>query len=118
MGFHDAAEMQRINERIRTPLTRIVDRAKQAGMVRPDIQPSDIGMVVTMLCTIADLGADVAPDLWRRYVPILLDGLRSGSPLPQPALTDDQFYAAMASHKQRLIARVQSPTACELPKSG
>jgi hypothetical protein len=86
--------------------------------VRSDIEPSDIGMVVTMLCTVADLSADVAPDLWRRYVPILLDGLRSGTPLPVPALTDDEFYEAMASHKQRLIARVQSSPACGLPKSG
>jgi AcrR family transcriptional regulator len=118
MGFHDAAEMQRINERIRGPLASIVTRAKQAGLIRPEVEASDIGLVVTMLCTIADLSADVAPDLWRRYVPILLDGLRSGSPLPVPALTDDQFYEAMSRHKQRLIAQAKNPGTCELPKSG
>ena len=117
-GVHDPTEMHKINQRIRGPLNRIVERAKQAGVVRADVEPSDFGMVVMMLCTIADASADVAPDLWRRYVPMLLDGLRSGSPLPVAALSDDEFYAAMASHKQRQIARVQNPGACALPKFG
>jgi AcrR family transcriptional regulator len=118
VGFHDPSEMQKINERIRGPLAGIVERAKRAGVIRADIEPSDIGIVVTMLCTVADATADVAPQLWRRYVPILLDGLRAGSPLPVAALSDDQFYDAMASHKQQLVARAQGPGACALPKSG
>jgi hypothetical protein len=58
-----------------------------------------------MLCTVADVTGDVAPDLWRRYLPMLLDGLRAGSPLPLPALSQDDFRRAMVGYKQRL-ARV------------
>jgi len=121
MGFHNPTTMQRVNERIRGPLGDILDRAKQAGVVRPDVQTSDVGMVVMMLCTIADMTSDVAPTLWRRYVPMLLDGLRSGSPVPVPALSDDEFYEAMASHKQRLAARSDGSAPakpCLLPGSG
>lgn len=98
-----------------------MERAKEAGVVRDDVESSDIGMVVIMLCSIADLSADVSPGLWRRYVPLLLDGLRAGTPLPVPALSDDEFYEAMSSHKQRMAATAHAAGAgkpCALPKSG
>jgi AcrR family transcriptional regulator len=106
MGVHDNAEMERINDVISPLLTDLVDRAKAAGVVRPELDATDVGVAVMMLCTVADITADVEPGLWRRYLPMLLDGLRKGSPLPVPALSQDEFRTAMSSHKQRLLRAV------------
>lgn len=105
MGVHDAEELQRVNERISVPLRRIVDRAKAQGAIRQDIESTDIGVIVLMLCTVADITADLAPDLWRRYLPMLLDGLRSGTDLAVPAASEELMHEAMATYKRR-IARL------------
>ncbi len=102
MGVHDPEQMDRINERISGPLNLMVQRAKHAGTVRHDVEATDIGIVVLMLCTVADVTSDVAPDLWRRYLPMLLDGLRAGSDLPVPPVPEDVLRKAMNTHKQRL----------------
>jgi len=111
MGVHDTAEMDRINEIISPLLTDLVERAKAAGTVRDEVDSTDVGVAVIMLCTVADVTGDVAPDLWRRYLPMLLDGLRTGSDLPVPALSQEEFRQAMTSHKQRLIRAVTRSTA-------
>jgi AcrR family transcriptional regulator len=103
MGVHDPEQMERVSDRISTPLNTMVDRAKATGAVRPDLEVSDLGIVVLMLCTVADVTGDASPDLWRRYLPMLLAGLRSDVDLPVPPLPEDVMRKAMASHKQRLV---------------
>ncbi len=115
MGMHDPVEVERISERMREPLQVIVQRAKAAGAVRADIEPSDLGIVVMMLCTVADVSGDVAPELWRRYLPLLLDGLTGTRELPVTALDDDEMREAMMSHKQRLARAVQPAKATGEP---
>lgn len=102
MGVHDPERMEQVNERISGPLTTMVDRAKRAGTIRPEVEATDLGVVLLMLCTVADITGDAAPDLWRRYLPMLLDGLRAGSALPVPAVPEDVLRKAMNTHKQRL----------------
>jgi hypothetical protein len=71
--------------------------------VRADLEGTDIGVVLIMLCTVADIASDVAPDLWRRYLPMLMNGLRPGADLPVAPITDELFRTAVSTHKQRLI---------------
>jgi AcrR family transcriptional regulator len=105
MGMHDPAKMDEVNERISVPLREIVERCRRAGTLRADVEASDIGVVVMMLCTVADATGDTAPDLWRRYLPMLLAGLRADVELPVPALPEDVFRKAISSHKERLFNR-------------
>jgi len=101
---------EQIHDRITAPLQTLVVRAKEQGTLRPEAEVSDVGMVVTMLCNVADLTGDVAPDLWRRYQPMLLDGLRpGGSELPVPPIDDALLRQAMAAYKQGMRR------ACEVP---
>ena len=84
------------------PFGPLFERAKADGLIRPDAQPSDIGIILIMLCTVAETTADKSPYLWRRYLPILLNGLRAGGePLPAPALTDDELRSARAFAKRQ-----------------
>lgn len=107
MGVHDAEQMEQINDRLSAPLRSMVERAKGAGRIRPDVEVTDLGVVVLMLCTVADVTSDAAPGLWRRYLPMLLDGLRAGSELPVPPVPEDVLRKAMASHKQHLARLTQ-----------
>jgi AcrR family transcriptional regulator len=61
-------------------------RAKVAGAIRDDAEVSDVAAIVAMLCTVAEASNDHNPRLWRRYLPILLQGLRpGGAAMPEPA---------------------------------
>jgi AcrR family transcriptional regulator len=108
MGVHDPEQMEQINDRISPLLDELVTRAKATGALRADVETTDIGVVVMMLCTVADITGDVAPDLWRRYLPMLVNGLRPGADLPVPPISNDQLRTAMTTHKQRLIRAGQN----------
>jgi AcrR family transcriptional regulator len=80
-------------------------RAQASGDLRPDVRPTDLAGINFMVGSAADLGGDIAPELWRRYLAIVLDGLRSrrdgASPLPAAPLADSQLDAAMANCHER-----------------
>jgi AcrR family transcriptional regulator len=103
LGVHDDERVAQVNDRLSGPLRELVKRAKRTGSLRKDAEATDLGVVVMMLCLVADITGDVAPRLWRRYLPMLLDGLRPGGKLPVPPIGEDDLRAAMTSHKQRLL---------------
>ncbi|HEU5005893.1 MAG TPA: helix-turn-helix domain-containing protein [Jatrophihabitantaceae bacterium] len=104
LGVHDDELVTRVNDRLSAPLRDLVRRAKRSGSLRKDAEATDLGLAVMMLCMVADITGDVAPQLWRRYLPMLLDGLRpGGKKLPVPPIGEDDLRAAMTSHKQRLL---------------
>jgi AcrR family transcriptional regulator len=83
-------------------VTKLVRRAKEAGVVRQDIDTSDVPLINFMLNTVVDFGRDVKPDLYRRYLAIVIDGLRSREdlePLPVDALHVRDFQDALARWK-------------------
>jgi AcrR family transcriptional regulator len=84
-------------QRLRTNATAVFDRAKAAGVLRPDVSPFDSPLIQLMLGAVMDRTRDVEPELWRRYLGLLLDGLRpqAASPLPVEALTVDELDAVM-----------------------
>jgi AcrR family transcriptional regulator len=83
-------------------VTELVRRAQDAGAVRSDIDVSDVPLINFMLNTIVDFGRDIEPDLYRRYLAIVLDGLRPRDdldPLPVDALPVRTFQEALARWK-------------------
>ena len=50
---------------------KIVARAQDAGTLRPDIEPSEVGPLVRAALLAAP------PGQWRRYLDVVLDGLRA-----------------------------------------
>src|SRR3954453_1843575 len=62
--------------RLRGLVTELFDRAKAAGVVRADAAPFDAPLIQFMLGAVMDRSRDVEPDLWRRYLQLVLDGLR------------------------------------------
>lgn len=76
------------------PITaELVARAHAAGVLRPDVAQPDIALVPLMVGGVIDAARTVDPDLWRRALAVVLDGLRAGHPAPLPGrpLTPGQF---------------------------
>lgn len=65
-------------------VTELVRRAVEAGVVRPDLETSDVPLINIMLNTLVDLGRGYEPELYRRYLAIVLDGIRA-DPAPRAA---------------------------------
>lgn len=108
-GVHDPSKAERINDKLLPPIGRLIARAQQAGQMRSDAAQSDVGFVFTMLCGVADLAGDVTPELWRRYLPTLLAGLRpDGPPMCGTPLTDEQFQDASLAQHARTVRAVHA----------
>jgi AcrR family transcriptional regulator len=110
-GLHDAETMTDVQDRLMGPIGTLLRRAKKAGVVRKDLDTSDLGMIVTMICATSDIAGDVHPDLWCRYLDLCLEGLKPGAArFSVSALSEADFRAAMITHKQTLTAPTPPPT--------
>jgi len=80
-------------------VTRLVERAQAAGQLRSDLRPTDIPFILFVLAEAAQFARQVSPEIWRRYLTLVLDGLRPEregvSPLPVPAMLPDEFEMTM-----------------------
>ena len=96
-------------DQMRPVITRLVERAQASGDLRPDFTGTDVKMIVFMLSSVAEYAATSRPDVWRRYLALLVDGLRPArdtvSELPAPAPTAEDLEAAMGGHGQRFPPR-------------
>ena len=72
---------------LRPLAAELVERARAAGQLRADCEPQDLGIVHLMLGAVIDAGQEVAPELWRRYFAIVLQGLRATPEQPEPLPT-------------------------------
>ena len=86
---------QATRERIQPLVRRLVERAQSAGALRPDLVAEDVTVLFRSLGRIIEGTVDGPPDLWRRYLGLLLDGLRpaAATPLPVPPPTAPQVAA-------------------------
>jgi len=98
-----AQRLQQIRLRMFPLGGQLVQRAKDAGALRADFQPSDIPMMFLMLTAVLDAAREVEPELWRRYLELFIQGLRAEptppEPLATPALDGDEVPAVMSAFK-------------------
>lgn len=100
---HGRARIAADRERIGPLFIALVERAQRAGQLRPDVAGTDLGLVQVMLTAVADFTRDVAPESWRRFLMLTLDGLRAEraapSPLPASALDPAQITEIMDRYR-------------------
>jgi AcrR family transcriptional regulator len=100
-GYHGLERCERARALMLPLVSRLVERAQAAGSLRQDVAPTDLPLLQLMLGSLSECTRDVDPDLWRRYLGIVTDGLRAhpGEPTPLAcaALTPDQTQDAMRS---------------------
>jgi len=104
-GTYGSDKVRFARERIRPVVTRLVGRAQAAGQVRADIAPSDIPFLGLMLSLISEYAGEIRPDIWRRYLALILDGLRPAragtTRLPVPALDPDEMESLIRTQGHR-----------------
>lgn len=79
-------------------ISQVVERARHDGHIRPEISSTDMPILNMLAGTVGEYAGHIEPDLWRRYVAILLDGMRcraGRARLPVLALGDEQMDRAM-----------------------
>jgi hypothetical protein len=88
-----------------------LDQLRLGGAVLPgerqvEVQLLDVDLlfIQVALSAVMDRTRTVAPDLYRRYLTVFLDGIRADrgltAPLPFRALTANQAHAAMTSNRR------------------
>lgn len=76
----------------------LLTRGKKAGVVRTDLHVSDLAVLLQALAALGDVPVDDQPTLLRRYLGVVLDGLRpSETPLPGAPPASDVVHAAATS---------------------
>jgi AcrR family transcriptional regulator len=99
-GVERVAKMR---EKMFPMATVLVARAQESGQLRPDAAAQDVPMLQLMIGTIIDLSRDFEPDLWRRFLAIVLQGLRADPGPPEPLQTappePDRMQAMLSAWK-------------------
>ncbi len=90
-------------------IATLLERAKSAGAVRPDVEGPDLSMIVAMLAEVITITSAVDATLWRRYLALLLDSLRPGAPAPLPG---------RAPNARQLTRMVEATTARRAAAAG
>ncbi len=89
----------RVRDQMRPRVHELLRRAQAAGTLRDDVDVSDLPLLQMMIGAVADVATPDRPDLWRRFLAIVLDGLRApGAPRPpleQPPLGTDRLPDVM-----------------------
>lgn len=97
------ARVQDARDRIAPLITALVERAKKHGVVREDFDQSDVIFIQVGLSAILTSSRQVAPDLYRRYLAMFLDGIRTDfdgfSALPVPPLSARNTHRAMTHRR-------------------
>ena len=108
-GAYDRDQVCYARDRMRPVMTRLVERAQASGDLRADFQATDVKMIAFMLASIAEYAAAVIPQVWRRYLAMLVDGLRPArdgvTELPVPAPTAGDLGDLLTAPGQRPAPR-------------
>jgi AcrR family transcriptional regulator len=83
----------------------LVARAQESGQLRADVAGPDVPLITLMLGAIMDVTHEVRPDIWRRLLTIVIDGLRAqpgvATPLPVPPLQIAEVQEVMGTPRKR-----------------
>jgi AcrR family transcriptional regulator len=109
VGLYPGVRPINVREKLTGPITTLFDRAKKAGVLRADAEPTDAAVVFVVLGAVFDMSNATGTELWRRYLALFLDGLRATErpPLPAPALQLQRVDEAMAAAKPPQSASVR-----------
>ena len=90
---HGRARAAAMRARIRQLVAKLVARAQEHGSLRADFAPQDVALIFWACDRAIELGGAVAPEIWRRQLGFLLDGLKPDAATAQlhPPLSEAQL---------------------------
>jgi AcrR family transcriptional regulator len=106
LGFNELTSIDRpargdaagVRARIHQLWQALLTRAQEAGVLRPDLELTDMFVLLWSQSRIIEATYGVAPRAWRRHLYLTLDGYRSdrAAALPEPPLTRAEMEQATA----------------------
>jgi AcrR family transcriptional regulator len=116
--FDCTERMTGARHRFEPVMAQLVERAKQQGVLRPDVGQGDIAMAIFMVTSAGALSAETDPQQWRRQLALVWQGLcchpddheesRTGR-LPSQPLTTDQVATVFNQGRPRARPPRTSP---------
>ena len=99
-GSHGCERIARARALMFPLVTQLVERAQADGSLRPDVAATDMPLLQLMLGSLTECTRGVDPEIWERYLGIVVDGLRTRrdgpSPLACDAPTPEQTQSTMS----------------------
>lgn len=76
-------------ERFHALIGELLTRAQDAGAARPDLTVDDVTLVLLGVARTMTITGQASPELWRRHLAIVLDGMKAQHALRLPGLPPD-----------------------------
>jgi len=96
-----SASAQSVRDSLRVAIDELVTRAQDAGEIRADIGSADVALLFSGVAHATALAGDLQPVLRRRYVALILDGLRPIDPTALPGKPLDFAQLRKLKRKHR-----------------
>jgi AcrR family transcriptional regulator len=102
-GQGNDEEQARVWPEIIAAVTELFDRAQRAGAIRAEAAPQDIAVAFALLGPAFEMSRTTTPELWRRYLALILDGLRATDrpELPAPPPPPEALNTILKAGKRR-----------------
>lgn len=86
MTFPESTDIRESCDVVYNDLVEIVKRAKNTGRLRSDFVPEDVPLILVANAGVINATADSAPDVWIRFVALILQSLEIQNPakIPKP----------------------------------
>lgn len=100
-GLFDEPELQSARDELLLAVDELLVRAQDAGVVRRDLSATDIPFLLNAVGGTIEHVPCSDPELWRRYLLVVLDGMRpaGATPLTVAAPVAGQLPAVMRGHR-------------------
>lgn len=91
-GMIDEPRLMALSDEMLTGIETVLARGRAAGVIRADVAPEDVPVLASLVGSTLERFGRSQPELWRRYLGVVLDGLRPAGTTPlepgPPALRD------------------------------
>jgi AcrR family transcriptional regulator len=94
--IEEDSSLRREKLALEAALDGLVAAAQAAGELRADVRGIDVAMLMMAATNTCAPTQDLYPDLWRRYLALMIDSLRPGelTPLPVPPVNGAEMLAS------------------------
>jgi AcrR family transcriptional regulator len=98
-------------QQMRRLFGELLDHAHEQGALRSDFVLPDLALLLWSFAPVIDATAEAAPEVWRRHLHWVLDGLRPAAATPQlqPPLDEVQLADAMRCLREQRFPRKPGP---------
>ncbi|MEU0548393.1 TetR/AcrR family transcriptional regulator [Micromonospora sp. NPDC005979] len=88
-----------VQARVKRCIDQLLQRGREQRVIRADVATTDVGVLMSLMAHLIETFGDANPRLWRRFLPILLDGLRADAPtsLPEQPLNTSAFLSRLTA---------------------